>query len=69
MVVVFVIRLEQFNDLLFQENELNVDSDYPFFDLAALRLAEKEGSISLQTASVSQITDGYLIGTCSSNHT
>ncbi|AED97416.1 putative histone deacetylase [Arabidopsis thaliana] len=45
------ITLEQFNDLLFQENELNVDSDYPFFDLAALRLAEKEGSISLQTAS------------------
>lgn len=50
-------RLEQFNDVLFQENVLNVDSDSPLFDLAALQLVENKGSVSLEAASVSQITN------------
>ncbi|KAG7535015.1 hypothetical protein ISN45_Aa08g025040 [Arabidopsis thaliana x Arabidopsis arenosa] len=45
------ITLEQFNDVLFQENWLNVDSDSPLFDLAALQLVENQGSISLVPAS------------------
>ena len=50
-------RLEQFNDVLFQENGLNVDSDSPLFDLAALKLVENKGSLSLEAASVSQTTN------------
>lgn len=60
-------RLEQFNDVLFQENVLNVDSDSPLFDLAALQLVENKGSVSLEAASVSQITN-VDIETCN-NHT
>ncbi|KAL1215106.1 Histone deacetylase 5 [Cardamine amara subsp. amara] len=45
------ITLEQFNDVLFQENVLNVDSDSPLFDLAALQLVENKGSLSLEAAS------------------
>lgn len=50
----FLNRLEQFNDVLFQENGLNVDSDFPLFDLAALQLVENRGSVSLEAALVSQ---------------
>ncbi|KAG7613759.1 Ureohydrolase domain superfamily [Arabidopsis suecica] len=39
------ITLEQFNDVLSQENGLNVDSDSPVFDLAALQLVDNKGSI------------------------
>ncbi|XP_010456940.1 PREDICTED: histone deacetylase 5 [Camelina sativa] len=39
------ITLEQFNDVLCQENGLNVDTDLPVFDLAALQLAENKGAI------------------------
>ncbi|ESQ31827.1 hypothetical protein EUTSA_v10003787mg [Eutrema salsugineum] len=45
------ITLEQFNDVLFQENGLKVDSDSPLFDLAALQLVENKGSIPLEAAS------------------
>ncbi|KAJ0248769.1 Histone deacetylase 5 [Hirschfeldia incana] len=41
------ITLEQFNDVLFQENGLKVDSDSPLFDLDTLQLVEKKGSIPL----------------------
>ena len=40
-------RLEQFNDVLFQENGMKVDSDTPLFDLAALQLVQNNGSIPL----------------------
>ena len=49
-------RLEQFNDVLSQENGLNVDSDSPVFDLAALQLVDNKGSI-LEAPLVSQITN------------
>ncbi|CAA7030885.1 unnamed protein product [Microthlaspi erraticum] len=45
------ITLEQFNDVLSQENALNVDSETPLFDLAALQLVESKGSIPLEAAS------------------
>ncbi|WZY84652.1 hypothetical protein YC2023_031036 [Brassica napus] len=41
------ITLEQFNDVLFQENGLKVDSDSPLFDLDTLQLVEKKGSTPL----------------------
>ncbi|CAN8264847.1 unnamed protein product [Cochlearia groenlandica] len=48
----YKITLEQFNDVLFQENALKVDTDSPpLFDLAALQLAENKGSIPLEAAS------------------
>jgi len=56
MDVIFVNRLEQFNDVLSQENGLNVDSDSPVFDLAALQLVDNKGSI-LEAPLVSQITN------------
>ncbi|KAL0856375.1 hypothetical protein Bca101_061528 [Brassica carinata] len=42
--------LEQFNDVLFQENGLNVDFDSPIFDLTALKLVENNGSTPLEAA-------------------
>ncbi|KAJ4872002.1 Histone deacetylase 5 [Raphanus sativus] len=42
------ITLEQFNDVLFQENGLNVDFDSPIFDLTALKLVENNGSTPLE---------------------
>lgn len=47
-------RLEQFNDVLFQENGLNVDFASPIFGLTALQLVEKNGSTPLEAALVSQ---------------
>ncbi|VVB17571.1 unnamed protein product [Arabis nemorensis] len=47
---IYRITLEQFNDVLFQENGLNVDSDFPLFDLAALQLVENKGSGSLEAS-------------------
>ncbi|XP_010522651.1 PREDICTED: histone deacetylase 5-like [Tarenaya hassleriana] len=44
------ITLEQFNDVLFQENHLNVDADSPLFDLTALDLIENKGSLSSSEA-------------------
>ncbi|KAL0718294.1 hypothetical protein Bca4012_067616 [Brassica carinata] len=43
-------RLEQFNDVLFQENGMKVNSDTPLFDLSALQLVQKNGSIPLAKA-------------------
>ncbi|CAG7860283.1 unnamed protein product [Brassica rapa] len=43
-------RLEQFNDVLFQENGMKVDSDTPLFDLAAMQLVQNNGSIPLAKA-------------------
>ncbi|KAF3563848.1 hypothetical protein DY000_02011451 [Brassica cretica] len=40
--------LEQFNDVLFQENGLNVDFASPIFGLTALQLVEKNGSTPLE---------------------
>uniref|UniRef100_A0A1J3EAF5 histone deacetylase n=1 Tax=Noccaea caerulescens TaxID=107243 RepID=A0A1J3EAF5_NOCCA len=45
------ITLEQFNDVLSQENGLNVGSEFPLFDLAALQLVDSKGSIPLEAAS------------------
>ncbi|KAH0856402.1 hypothetical protein HID58_084663 [Brassica napus] len=42
--------LEQFNDVLFQENGMKVDSDSPLFDLSALQLVQNNGSIPLAKA-------------------
>ncbi|CAF1716427.1 histone deacetylase 5 isoform X1 [Brassica napus] len=42
------ITLEQFNDVLFQENGLNVDFASPIFGLTALQLVEKNGSTPLE---------------------
>ncbi|KAG2278379.1 hypothetical protein Bca52824_060934 [Brassica carinata] len=44
------ITLEQFNDVLFQENGMKVDSDSPLFDLSALQLVQNNGSIPLAKA-------------------
>lgn len=55
LLVFYFNRLEQFNDVLFQENGLKVDSDSPLFDLDTLQLVEKKGSTPL--ASVSQTTN------------
>lgn len=53
----FLNRLEQFNDVLSQENALNVGSEFPLFDVAALQLVESKGSIPLEASSVSQTID------------
>ncbi|CAH8305491.1 unnamed protein product [Eruca vesicaria subsp. sativa] len=42
------ITLEQFNDVLFQENGLNIDFDSPIFDLTSLKLVENNGSTPLE---------------------
>ncbi|KAJ0236326.1 hypothetical protein HA466_0256500 [Hirschfeldia incana] len=41
------ITLEQFKDVLFQENGMKVDSDSPLFDLSALQLVQSNVSIPL----------------------
>ena len=45
-------RLEQFNDILFQENVPNYDMSSPVFDLAALQSIANKGSVALEVFKV-----------------
>ncbi|XP_047957076.1 histone deacetylase 5 isoform X1 [Salvia hispanica] len=44
----YKITLEQFNDVLFQENGLNPETSHPLFDSAALQTIQTEKSISVE---------------------
>lgn len=46
------IRLEQFNDVLHQENILNYDMSHPLFDLTALQTIQTEKCISVDIVQV-----------------
>lgn len=47
-----LIRLEQFNDVLLQENVPSYDMGSPLFDLASLDCIKEEGSINLEAVKV-----------------
>ncbi|XP_023633606.1 histone deacetylase 5 isoform X1 [Capsella rubella] len=56
------ITLEQFNDVLCQENGLNLDSDSASFDLAALQSVENKGSILPEAVSNSWYANVVWLG-------
>lgn len=47
-ICMYRITLEQFNDILFQENRLSCDADSPLFDLGALEAIKSRRSMSLE---------------------
>lgn len=46
------IRLEQFNDVLLQENVSNLEMSHPLFDSTALQTIQTEKSVSLELVKV-----------------
>ena len=58
------IRLEQFNDVLFQENGLNPETSHPLFDSAALQTIQTEKSISVELV---QVLFGHIVSYTKTN--
>lgn len=55
------IRLEQFNDVLLQENISNHDTSHPLFDLTALQTIQTEKSLSVDLVQVRVLYVVYIM--------